>query len=172
MRCQRRKTLRHDWVAADCETPKTCEECGATEGEALGHTVAEWEVISDSFMRGVCSVCGEKVKQEIDYEILGMQEILGKWTMIGVQPGGVGGEWDSAEDPSSWVKFSENGDIEFRFDDAAGKGNYQFTVHSERFDVYWYYAEFESGYLQFRLGEDDGLLYWIADEIWFCFEKS
>lgn len=27
-----------EWYAAACETPKTCVECGETEGEALGHT--------------------------------------------------------------------------------------------------------------------------------------
>ncbi len=32
--------LGHDWVAANCTTPKTCkrEGCGKTEGEALGHS--------------------------------------------------------------------------------------------------------------------------------------
>ena len=28
----------HDFAAADCDTAKTCKNCGATEGEALGHT--------------------------------------------------------------------------------------------------------------------------------------
>ena len=28
----------HSWVDADCETPKTCSVCNATEGEALGHS--------------------------------------------------------------------------------------------------------------------------------------
>jgi len=27
----------HNWVEADCDTPKTCSVCKATEGEALGH---------------------------------------------------------------------------------------------------------------------------------------
>ena len=27
-----------EWATATCETPKTCVECGETEGEALGHT--------------------------------------------------------------------------------------------------------------------------------------
>lgn len=30
--------LGHSWMAATCETPKTCETCGKTEGEALGHS--------------------------------------------------------------------------------------------------------------------------------------
>ena len=29
--------LGHSWLAATCETAKTCEICAATEGEALGH---------------------------------------------------------------------------------------------------------------------------------------
>ena len=29
--------LNHSWTPADCETPKTCQVCGETEGEALGH---------------------------------------------------------------------------------------------------------------------------------------
>ena len=28
----------HDYLAADCDTAKTCKNCGATDGEALGHT--------------------------------------------------------------------------------------------------------------------------------------
>ena len=43
----------HTWNQATCTAPKTCSECGATEGEALGHT---WEAI-DGVM--TCSVCGE-----------------------------------------------------------------------------------------------------------------
>ena len=31
-------TCDHKWVDATCTTPKTCSECGATEGEANGHT--------------------------------------------------------------------------------------------------------------------------------------
>jgi len=31
----------HSWVDADCTTPKTCSECGATDGDANGHTKGE-----------------------------------------------------------------------------------------------------------------------------------
>lgn len=30
--------LGHNWLAATCDTPKTCEVCGKAEGEALGHS--------------------------------------------------------------------------------------------------------------------------------------
>ncbi len=31
--------LSHDWVDATCTAPKTCTECGETDGEALGHDI-------------------------------------------------------------------------------------------------------------------------------------
>ena len=31
----------HNWVDATCEAPKTCSECGETEGAALGHNAIE-----------------------------------------------------------------------------------------------------------------------------------
>lgn len=37
--CGEERTVeKHNWVEADCDTPKTCNTCGATEGEPLGHT--------------------------------------------------------------------------------------------------------------------------------------
>ena len=44
----------HTWVEATCTEPKTCSECGETEGEPLGHQFSEatyWEAPT-------CSVCG------------------------------------------------------------------------------------------------------------------
>lgn len=35
------EALGHVWMAATCDTPKTCETCGATEGEAKGHDMVE-----------------------------------------------------------------------------------------------------------------------------------
>lgn len=32
------EALGHVWLAATCEAPKTCETCGTTEGEAKGHS--------------------------------------------------------------------------------------------------------------------------------------
>ena len=43
------------WKDADCVTPKTCAECGETEGEALGHA---W-VDADCLNAKTCTVCGE-----------------------------------------------------------------------------------------------------------------
>lgn len=32
----------HNWNNPTCQTPKTCTECGTTEGTALAHTYGEW----------------------------------------------------------------------------------------------------------------------------------
>ena len=45
----------HDWADADCTTPKTCNTCGATEGEALGHDWAD----ADCTTPKTCNTCGE-----------------------------------------------------------------------------------------------------------------
>ena len=40
---------KHQWIEADCATPKICAVCGKTEGERLGH----------KFVENVCAVCGK-----------------------------------------------------------------------------------------------------------------
>lgn len=45
--------LGHTWAAATCETAKTCTECGTVEGEALGHS---WvDAVCDA--PKTCTVC-------------------------------------------------------------------------------------------------------------------
>ena len=43
------------WNEADCVTPKTCAECGETEGEALGHSWADADCLNPK----TCEACGE-----------------------------------------------------------------------------------------------------------------
>lgn len=63
--------LDHLWEAATCTTPKTCQTCGATEGEALGHTWSAWEEVhpatceASGMKERTCSVCGEKETRNI-----------------------------------------------------------------------------------------------------------
>ena len=45
----------HEWTDADCVAPKTCSICGATEGEALGHSMND----ATCTLPATCSVCGE-----------------------------------------------------------------------------------------------------------------
>ena len=60
----------HEWVEANCETPKTCSSCGETEGEALGHTQGDWEIVTEAsysepgLKQVCCSVCGTKLDEE------------------------------------------------------------------------------------------------------------
>lgn len=44
----------HEWIAANCISPKTCNLCEETEGEALGHT---WQDATCAKAK-TCSVCG------------------------------------------------------------------------------------------------------------------
>ena len=62
----------HVWYAPTCTEPKTCSECGATEGEALGHSETELEAVAptcteDGKTAGtVCSRCNTVlVAQEV-----------------------------------------------------------------------------------------------------------
>ncbi len=45
----------HTWTDATCTVPKTCSECGETEGEPLGHSWADATCTEPK----TCSVCGE-----------------------------------------------------------------------------------------------------------------
>ena len=61
----------HEWVDATCETPKTCDICGETEGEALGHSyeavVTEPNCEDKGYTTHTCSVCGDAyTSDEVD----------------------------------------------------------------------------------------------------------
>lgn len=45
----------HSWVKATCQSPKTCSDCGETEGSALGH---DWNSATCKAPR-TCARCGE-----------------------------------------------------------------------------------------------------------------
>lgn len=163
------EALGHDWVDATCEEPETCSRCGTTQGQALGHVTAKWKEVSDSVMSTICEVCDAEVEQEMDREILGMQDILGKWRLIAVQPGGLDGDWEMLRDPSVYVEFFESGEMSYKIGDY-DTGEYEFDYYNDEVGAYWFYCEFDDGYCQFRMDED-GELYWVADAIWMCFEK-
>lgn len=58
----------HTWVEATCTEPRTCTECGATEGEALGHEEGDWEITTsasgEDTLKKRCSRCGEVLEEE------------------------------------------------------------------------------------------------------------
>ena len=49
------EALGHDWQEATCTKAKTCSRCGLTEGKALGHKAGE----ASCTEAAICSVCGE-----------------------------------------------------------------------------------------------------------------
>lgn len=53
----------HTWTEATCTEPKTCSECGETEGEALGHTWVEATCAEPKH----CSVCGETEGEALEH---------------------------------------------------------------------------------------------------------
>ena len=54
----------HQWVEADCLTPKTCEKCQATEGEALGHDFAPASCTAPE----TCTRCGETQGETMEHD--------------------------------------------------------------------------------------------------------
>ena len=59
----------HDWTDATCTAPKTCKTCGATDGDAPGHSYETETVDPTCSTAGsvtkTCSVCGDKQVTEI-----------------------------------------------------------------------------------------------------------
>ena len=53
----------HTWREATCTEPRTCTECGDTEGNPLGHTWIEATCVSPK----TCSVCGETEGSTIEH---------------------------------------------------------------------------------------------------------
>ena len=54
----------HDWIEADCTEPRTCWNCGETEGEPLGH---DWEEATCTEPR-TCWNCGETEGRELGHD--------------------------------------------------------------------------------------------------------
>ena len=66
----------------------------------------------------------------------------------------------------------QDGTMKYLIGDDRDEGNYNYVKHSDNgsYQSLWFYTEFDDGYCEFRL-DSDGELYWVADAIWFCFEK-
>ena len=59
--------LAHQWQEATCSAPKTCAVCGATEGTALEHQMGE----ATSPSPAVCTVCGAEVGEPLPAAMAG-----------------------------------------------------------------------------------------------------
>lgn len=55
----------HTWVEASCTEPKTCSECGETEGEPLGHSWVEASCAEPKH----CSECGETEGEPLEHTL-------------------------------------------------------------------------------------------------------
>lgn len=72
--------LEHQWTDVTCSAPKTCKLCGTTEGEALPHT----EGTPANYQSGpICSVCGQEMGEKLpaDFE---SEAIPGQFMELGV----------------------------------------------------------------------------------------
>ena len=57
----------HDYADATCKDPKTCKDCGATEGEPTDkHTWGNWQDYTETHQKRECSVCHKEETREID----------------------------------------------------------------------------------------------------------
>lgn len=58
----------HDWAKATCTKPKTCKECGATEGSKLGHDYVETDEAPTCTEAGkkvyTCGRCGKNYSKD------------------------------------------------------------------------------------------------------------
>jgi len=68
----------HEWIAADCNSPKHCEKCGLTEGDAIDHQLSE----ASYWQAPVCAVCGAEYGEPLEpgfekmgYDIIDVGEI-------------------------------------------------------------------------------------------------
>ena len=59
------ETLEHTWQEASCAQPRTCTGCGETEGETLPHTLTE----PDYQQAAVCTVCGAAVGEPLQADL-------------------------------------------------------------------------------------------------------
>ena len=114
------EALGHDWAEATCETPKTCASCGKTEGEALGHEIFWSTKDRKTAMEGECSTCGQTFAEELDWAKVGPCEVLGTWECV-----------DHPE-----IKVTMNAD-----------GTALLEIDGETFDMTWRYDGLEESIL-------------------------
>ena len=74
------EALGHSWSEATCQRAKTCENCSAVEGEPLEHQI-KWQLCEDTTesMEGTCAVCSEQFTDETDWALVADSRIIGTW---------------------------------------------------------------------------------------------
>ncbi len=103
----------HTWEEATCTEPKTCSECGETEGEALGHT---WKEATCTEAK-TCSVCGETEGEALGHTWVEATCTTPKTCSVcGATEGEALGhqvsEWETTEEASCSEEGTEQGTCE------------------------------------------------------------
>lgn len=76
----------HNWIPATCTEPKTCSECGASEGEAQGHNFMDATCTEPK----ICSACGLAEGEPLGHLMNGnVCERCGKYIFDDVSVGNV-----------------------------------------------------------------------------------
>ena len=106
------KDVGHEWIEADCTTPKTCSICGDTQGEPLGHDYGEaaceeaakcsrcgeggdeplghqvdnWTLDTSNYnyMEGTCSRCGLETTSETDWDLFVYTLPIRTWKLVDI----------------------------------------------------------------------------------------
>lgn len=107
------EALGHDWADATCEAPKTCSRCALTEGEALGH---DWQDATTEAPQ-TCATCaateGERIITDERFTTAANQHLFGEWagqlTMPAESLVGPGTEGDVVYDIS--LVFANDGTV-------------------------------------------------------------
>lgn len=73
---------KHQWQDATCNTPKTCEKCGVTEGDVLTHMWADATTDAPK----TCTLCGltegEKIVTDSRFTTSACKDLIGTWEGI------------------------------------------------------------------------------------------
>lgn len=59
--------IQHKWEEANCTYPKTCSECGVTEGEPLGDEGHVWQEATCEDPK-TCEICGETEGETLGHD--------------------------------------------------------------------------------------------------------
>ena len=101
-RCETNLCTNHVWTNATCETPKTCENCGIVEGEALGHTPAE--AVKENETSATCTEDGSY--DLVVYCSVCLTHVISKETVTVKATGHEYGEWEVYEETETTIKYT------------------------------------------------------------------
>ncbi len=75
------EALGHDYLPASCTTPETCARCGETRGDVLEHSYGEWFLGETEMIRS-CQSCGAEETAEVTPELYARQLMIGHWDFL------------------------------------------------------------------------------------------